>query len=359
VGGGGMKAEVEINIRFGSVTAYFYMAGYTFQRGSTDLKWLLVKKRWMKAGSGFKSVNKFLDTIQLGSLRGAAEERKELAQFIVQAEPKARKTQIAKTVGVHRDTIGRDLGAANAASTKGKRGVGAANAAPTPSGKAAATRTAHEEIAKFAFNQAAQNVPKGDPIRFGDFRELSAELKDNTVDLIFTDPPYNDESLPLYGQMGEVAKRILKPGASLVTYCGHMQMLKAAAALEKHLRFWQPLCCLHATPPYARLTEFGVIAKFKPMLWFVKGTRADKHTFIDNVVSGQREKDLHEWQQSEAEAAYFIENLTGPAGFVVDFFAGSGTTIVAAGRLGRSVIGYEISAKHHAVAMERVIGAAA
>jgi hypothetical protein len=85
------------------------------------------------------------------------------------------------------------------------------------------------------------------------------------------------------------------------------------------LEWSRPFCCLHSGP-HARLTEFGVVAQFKLMLWFVKGTRSDKHTFINNVVSGQREKNHHEWQQAEAEAAYFIENLSPPSGFVVDFF---------------------------------------
>jgi 16S rRNA G966 N2-methylase RsmD len=253
--------------------------------------------------------------------------------------------EIGKVLGVDEKTIRRDLSAADAAEN-------AADAAGAPP-KAAATRTAHEEIAKFAFNQPAQEVPGGDPIRFGDFYEMAVELKDNSVDLVFTDPPYDNKSLPLYDQMGEVALRVLKPGGSLVTYCGHMQLLAAGDAIGKHLRFWQPLCCLHAGP-FARLTEYGVVAQFKPMLWFVKGTRSDKHTFVDNVVSGQREKDHHEWQQAEAEAAYFIEALTNPSGLVVDFFAGGGTTIVAAHRLGRSAIGYEKSARHHTAAMKRI-----
>lgn len=223
----------------------------------------------------------------------------------------------------------------------------------TPATKASATRTAHETIAKFAFNQPANSVPPGDPIRFGDFFNLSTELKEDSVDLIFTDPPYDDESIPLYGQMGEVAARVLKPGGSLVTYCGHMQLLKAGEALAAHLRFWQPLCCLHSGPA-ARLTEFGVVAQFKPMLWFVKGTRSDKHTFVDNVVTGQREKSHHDWQQAESEAAYFIEKLSPSGGFVADFFAGSGTTIIAAKKLGRSAVGYEIDARHYSSARERM-----
>jgi 16S rRNA G966 N2-methylase RsmD len=222
-------------------------------------------------------------------------------------------------------------------------------------GRAATTRTAHEQIAKFAFDQPTREVPTGNPIRFDDFYEGSVELGDNSVDLIFTDPPYDDKSVPLFDQAGEVAARVLKPGGSLVTYCGNAQCIKAANALSSHLRFWQPLCCLHSGP-FSRLTEYGVIARFKPMLWFVKGTRSDKHTFIENGVTGQREKDHHEWQQAEAEAAYFIEALSPKGGLVVDFFAGSGTTIVAAQRLGRNAIGYEIDPKHHAAACKRIAG---
>ena len=221
--------------------------------------------------------------------------------------------------------------------------------------KAAVTRTAHEEIAKFAFNQPAEEIV-GNPIRLGDFYQKSAEIKADSVDLVFTDPPYDDESIPLFEQMAEVAARVLKPGGSLVSYCGHMQLLKAGAALSKHLRFWQPLCCLHSGP-FARLTEYGVVARFKPMLWFVKGTRSDKHTFIENVVTGQREKDHHEWQQAESDAAYFIELLSPKGGLVVDFFAGGGTTIIAAQHLGRNAIGYEIDAKHYSAAVKRIAGA--
>jgi hypothetical protein len=268
--------------------------------------------------------------------------------------------QSAAILGVDESTIRADLANAGNPASGGvtineiKDVIDADAENPALHNKGAITRTAHEEIAKFAFNQQAKDVPEGDPIRLGDFYELSTELKDNSVDLVFTDPPYDDDSLPLYEQMGEVAARILKPGGSLITYCGHMQLLDAGVSLRNHLRFWQPLCCLHPDGPLARLTEFGVIAQFKPMLWFVKGTRSDKHTFVNNVVAGPQEKDHHEWQQSESDAAYYIEKLSPEGGFVVDFFAGGGTTIVAAHRLRRFAIGYEKSAKHHAAACKRI-----
>jgi hypothetical protein len=43
-----MNEKTEINIRFGSVTAYFHVAGYTFARGASELRWLLEDKRWKK-----------------------------------------------------------------------------------------------------------------------------------------------------------------------------------------------------------------------------------------------------------------------------------------------------------------------
>jgi hypothetical protein len=160
-------------------------------------------------------------------LRLSITKRRELASEMVSGGMSRR--QAAKALGVNHKTIQRDL--AQSAPESGAKCAAA---------KPAMTRTAHEDIAKFAFDQPAADVPVGDPIRHGDFRDLSAELKSNSVDLVFTDPPYDDESLPLYGDMGEVAARVLKPGGSLVTYCGHMQFPDAALALKKHLRFWQP-----------------------------------------------------------------------------------------------------------------------
>jgi 16S rRNA G966 N2-methylase RsmD len=264
--------------------------------------------------------------------------------------------KIAKVLGVAEGTVRNDLAAQNYAEQESgspdSETETAQNCASAT--KSAQTRTAHEKIAKFAFDMPAADLPAGPAVRLGDFYDLSVELADNSVDLIFTDPPYDDESLPLFGKMAEVANRVLKPGGSLVTYLGHMQLLEAGRDMSKHLRYWHPLCCFHAGGPLARMTEFGVIESFKPMLWFVKGTRGDKHTFVESMVSGAREKDHHPWQQAESEAAYFIEKLSPENGLVVDFFAGGGTTIVAANRLNRKAIGYELNEKHQRRANERI-----
>ena len=40
----------------------------------------------------------------------------------------------------------------------------------------------------------------------GDFIEKCPDITDNSVDLIFTDPPYDLKSLPLYKELGNVVQ---------------------------------------------------------------------------------------------------------------------------------------------------------
>jgi DNA modification methylase len=86
----------------------------------------------------------------------------------------------------------------------------------------------------------------------------------------------------------------------------------------------------------------------------VKGTRGDVSEVLTDVVTGAREKTHHEWQQAEAEALHFIEKLTFPGGLVVDLFFGGGTTKVAADKLSRRFIGFEIERAVAERAMERL-----
>ena len=71
-------------------------------------------------------------------------------------------------------------------------------------------------------------------------------------------------------------------------------------------------------------------------------------------MSGGQEKDHHDWQQSESEAAYWIEKLTTPDGLIVDPFLGGGTTAVASAALGRKWIGFEIDKDTASIAASRI-----
>lgn len=103
------------------------------------------------------------------------------------------------------------------------------------------------------------------------------------------------------------------------------------------------------------MKKLGVRCGWKPMLWFVKGTRGVVSDVVQDTISGAREKEHHDWQQAESEAEHFISNLCGEEGTVVDFFAGGGTTCVVAERLGRKWIAFEIDARAHERASARIL----
>jgi len=135
--------------------------------------------------------------------------------------------------------------------------------------------------------------------------------------------------------------RVLKPGGSLITYVGHYAIGKVFDQMEDYLRFWWLLSVKHSGGA-ARLIGKNVFVEWKPMLWFVKDHRRDDTEWVaDLVESDIPTKDEHEWQQGYKEAEYYIEKLTLPGEIVLDPFAGSGTTLIGAYRLGRKSLGVE------------------
>ena len=56
-------------------------------------------------------------------------------------------------------------------------------------------------------------------LQFGNMETLGENIADNSIDLIFTDPPYNEASLSLYGDLAKLADRGRKPGGSLNHLC--------------------------------------------------------------------------------------------------------------------------------------------
>jgi tRNA/tmRNA/rRNA uracil-C5-methylase (TrmA/RlmC/RlmD family) len=99
---------------------------------------------------------------------------------------------------------------------------------------------------------------------------------------------------------------------------------------------------VNLTGPFARIYKKQVIVTWKPLIWFVKGDKLRTREFIeDSIVSEPPSKNLHEWEQSTAEANHVITKLTLPGDVILDCFMGIGTTGIAAINNQRRFIGIE------------------
>jgi 16S rRNA G966 N2-methylase RsmD len=173
--------------------------------------------------------------------------------------------------------------------------------------------------------------------------------------LIFTDPPYDAKSIPLYGELAKLASRVLKEDGSLLTYAGHYALPQIFDAMKNSgLTYWWMIPVIHAGP-LARVFPKQVVVTCKPLLWFVKGTKLRTPDFIrDSIHSEVTDKTPHDWAQSVIEAEYIISKRTIENDVVLDPMMGSGTTGIAALNLKRKFIGIEIDEESFRTAQARI-----
>lgn len=190
----------------------------------------------------------------------------------------------------------------------------------------------------------------------GDFRDLTKELTDNSVDLIFCDPPYALEEVHLYGDLARIGARVLKPGAALLCYCGNKFLPQVLELMTPHLKFYWTMACIHSgnNAQEQHHRNVGIIGTWKPILFFVKEKRRDRGVFVRDSVIGEYDKRFHPFGQGVAEARYFIEKLTMPGQTVADFFAGGGTTLVAAKESKRKWWGCDIDEEAVRISRQRI-----
>lgn len=175
----------------------------------------------------------------------------------------------------------------------------------------------------------------------GDFRERGNEIPDASVDLIFTDPPYPEEYLPLWNDLSLFADRILKPNGMLIAYTGAMFLPTVLVRLTEHLVFWWAGSVV-LSGAHNRVYARNISQGSKPLLFFVKEGFSSDIWLEDTYTSQGAEKDAHDWQQSIGLAKHYISKFVPRGGLVVDPFLGGGTTGLAARETGRDFIGIEV-----------------
>lgn len=227
----------------------------------------------------------------------------------------------------------------------------------------------------------------------GDCYELMKGIPDGSVDLVLTDPPYNTTNstwdkqpinLPLLWQ---TFKRIIKPGGVVVTTASQPFTTVLISSNFDWFRYewvwnkglptghldakWKPLkqhesilVFSNVKPNYFPIMRKGrqrnkggssigkgVYHDFK----IVKSANNDYYpTTILSFSNANQTAKEHPNQKPVALFEYLIRTYTNPGETVLDPFAGSGTTALAAYATGRNFIAFEELPKYVEIANKRL-----
>jgi DNA modification methylase len=198
-----------------------------------------------------------------------------------------------------------------------------------------------------------------------DCLQFLPQLPPRSVNFVLTDPPYitryksrdgrtvpNDDNdawlKPAFAEMF----RVLERDSFCVSFYGwpqvdrFMQAYRAAGfRVVGHLAFPKRYT---SSTRYLRYQHecAHLLAKGNP--------EAPKETIgdvIDWTYSGNK---LHPTQKPLSVLLPLVETFSAPDGMVLDPFAGSGSSLLAAKLLGRAYVGIELDAQYHAIAQRRL-----
>ena len=201
-----------------------------------------------------------------------------------------------------------------------------------------------KKIQDLKSKDANYNVKFPDNVKLieGDLAEKCKDIQAKSIDLIFTDPWYDNKSLPIYDELAKVAATHLKDGGSLVISSGQnlkyevIQLMKSRGLTP----WWEIAIIQHKS--HSKISVKKVIVKWKPLLWFVKGPEPKISDYIEDIVESQHpDKTIDRDIESTTEPEHVISKLTIQGDVVLDPLMGTGTTGIAAVKLKRRFIGIE------------------
>lgn len=222
-------------------------------------------------------------------------------------------------------------------------------------------------------------------IYHGDCREILPKL--NKVDLVLTDPPYavSIKGLSHAGQAGKgtrnydffpmdhdwpecrklvletIAACIVTDKASFYVWCGHRQFGDLVDWFETNAfstRFlvWSKLVPVPPPPRsgWPSAAELCIYAYRSGRRWSDSMLPRSNVLVADGFRHGNPGKCGHPTQKPEDIIVPLVRASTSRDEIVLDPFMGSGTTLVAAKKLGRRAIGIEIEKRYCEMAVNRL-----
>jgi len=196
----------------------------------------------------------------------------------------------------------------------------------------------------------------GVTIYHGDALEIVSQIQ--PVDHVITDPPYgmgkgfaNDDP--------EAADAIVRLVMAKVPCGGNVIAFWSAQRLDRipfvfgdveRVMIWNKQWAIHAPN--------NVGYRYEPIVWvhgrYCSQKRGDIFECFPIIREVQQESQNHPTQKPEALMCELVGDFTGFDETVLDPFMGSGTTLVAAKRLGRKAIGIELEEKYCEIAAKRL-----
>jgi site-specific DNA-methyltransferase (adenine-specific) len=203
-----------------------------------------------------------------------------------------------------------------------------------------------------------------DSIIYGDCLNVMPTLSTGSVNLVVTDPPYlaryvsrdgrtihgDDNDAWLKPSFAELF-RVLRADSYCVSFYGwphadrFMAAFRAAGfRIAGHLVFPKPYCSNSVHVGYAHECAYLLS----------KGNPRPQNLLPDVLSWHYTGNKLHPTQKPLCALRPLVEAFSVPGDLVLDPFAGSGSTLVAARQLARRFIGIEYDAGYHAKAVERL-----
>lgn len=218
-----------------------------------------------------------------------------------------------------------------------------------------------------ATNTTAENVCAGEVIQ-GDCTQVLRSFPSESVDLVVTDPPYfvrykdrsgrtiaNDENpSSVLGAFNDLY-RVLKPNTLCISFYGwnridafYRAWVEAGFCAVGHL-VWHKSYASSRGFLQARHEQAYLLAKGRPVKPMEPIEDVRPWEYTGNTV--------HPTEKAVSILKPLIESFSPPDGLVLDPFAGSGSTLVAAALAGRGYVGIELEAKYCQLARRRLTGA--
>jgi len=229
--------------------------------------------------------------------------------------------------------------------------------------------------------QQAKDMAFFSNLILGDALDNVQKLSSESIDCVIIDPPYGiewegttksddrigwqpilNDNIEIFDYLSKLAPellRVMKKDADLYCFCGrfdsYCNMLKIfsqAGFAISNVIIWKKN--MRTSGPdfycrYAHLHEFIIYAK--------KGKRFLNNSFSPDVLEFDKVMNgFGALQKPIPLLSYFIANSTVEGETVLDCFAGTGSTLVAAEQLKRKWIGIEIDSQWYEIAKSRLIG---